>query len=189
MLRAAGAPEPWSAPDQCVPIEAFPLPKRRQRSPEERAQEAVAELRRVLSAVIARATTRLDHARLVLAAGDHRSASFDQIVPKTTAALASQSARLQALHHLMSAVEQAPRLSWRPPTDWHLAAWPLGAYYHLVVGDGGTSADGPAVRFVEAALDRLGWPARSPAAVSKAIKGTDREKSFMGNFSRYAKEP
>lgn len=68
----------------------------------------------------------------------------------------------------------------RKAGHWHPAAIHLFAHYRLIVGEGSTSRDSNAVRFVVSALDRVGFGQHTPSAVARWL---ERKQEFLKQFN------
>jgi hypothetical protein len=139
---------------------------------EQRAQEALNELRRVLPSIIQNEHKNLNRAVTILSAiADNGSApATAKAVFELAEELERQVTVLDKLRSLLALAADVPTLTRRTVMDWHSAAIWLSVYYKRVVGEIRISADGPAVRFIRSALYRLGWGHKELSAVAKAIR-------------------
>lgn len=171
ILRAAKAPEPWAR--GCIAVIGVPEPKLQGEDPKDRLQKVLGELRRLLPRVIENEDQRLKRAGTILSRimdGPPGSVAAAQRNVDLADELVKQANDLDKLRVLLAAVEETPSLVRRTTKDWHNAAIWLAHYYRKVVGDVRISADGPAVRFIGAALDRLGWGAKTAGAIAQAVR-------------------
>jgi len=155
LLRQAGSREPWHNPDDCGALALVDLSESSLKQQRQQAQQAINQLQDVLPAIIAQEK----HWAAV------SQKEFGQHGPD------------YALADLISLYNLLPRL--RPLIDankqiragWHGVAYKLFTYYRDVVDPNcGHSASGPAVRFIQSALDELGIGSREPQAIEKAIE-------------------
>ena len=171
ILRAAKAPEPWAR--GCITVIGKPEPRLQGEDLKDRLQKVLGELRRLLPRVIENEDQRLKRAGTILSRimdGPPGSAAATQRNVDFADELLKRANDLGKLRVLLAAVEETPSLVRRTTKDWHSAAIWLAYYYRKVVGDMRISADGPAVRFIGAALDRLGWGAKTPGAIAQAVR-------------------
>ncbi len=70
----------------------------------------------------------------------------------------------------------------RQAEGWHLAAMQIFADVHALLGGSGTSRNGPAVRFIKAALDRAGHLQATPPAIEQLLKRSNQQiASFLSS--------
>jgi hypothetical protein len=184
-LRGARAPEPWANPCECIRVacilsaidsirhlrEQAQLNKRRKRDAYDRASAAAAELRRVLPAII----------KFEKGAS---SEVLETLFPQKAARLKDQvphlfnlpnAQRQNDLEILLTKVEE---LNVPSPSrflagllgDWKTDAVGLFRCYQTIVGPSGIARKGPAVRFIQAALQRLHGNNYLPAAIEQNIR-------------------
>lgn len=184
MLKASGAPEPWLRPEKCIAVVGIPGGGDQQKL-EHRAQNAINELRRVLPEVIENEERSLgnDLGRLVaIKESQPESMSANLAVIEISEELSKRLDNIGKLRALCGAAEAVAPFTRRGMKDWHPAAIWLASYYRGVVGTFKISADGPAVRFIGAALKRLGWHGMiTPAAIAKAVRATEKNPP-VGKF-------
>jgi hypothetical protein len=172
ILKEAGAKEPWADLSLCSELAEtlnalaglVQYARENKRPVLRRAQEAIDELRRVLPEVIAMEVVMPGFFGL-------SDPEYEQI---------SQD-RLRRLVHLDKALEQMFDLVFRLPNGriweglpghWHQRAGVIFDYYLRIVGPSGISREGPGVRFVRLALERIGdaGPGRAEhAAIEEAL--------------------
>jgi hypothetical protein len=179
MLEAAGAPQPWLRPDKCIAIVGIPVEADHLKL-EYRAQNAINELRRVLPQVIENEERRVgtDTGRLLAFKESQPESVFANLtVLEISEELSQRLDNLGKLRALCSAAGGVAPFIRPGMKDWHSAAIWLASYYKGVVGAFKISADGPAVRFIGAALKRLGWHGMiTPAAIAKAVRVTEKNR-------------
>lgn len=184
MLRTAGASEPWKSPERCLAVVGYPVPSPDSQRAEHRAQNAVNELRRVLPLIIENEELNIGRGlamATVLGQSAPQSVVAQQAVSEISDQLEQRLDNTNKLLNLLVAIEETPTITRRDTLDWHKAAIWLASYYKGIVGefalsgswlksDSGDPQGGPAVRFIRAALKRLGFPEVSPDAVVKAVR-------------------
>jgi hypothetical protein len=180
MLETTGAPPQWHNSDAHKRFAAsitfrWPAPTKRQANLYNRTRELIDRLQGVLPMVIADMEGQLK-------ALDNPPPEFQQ-----RATARARSAVMREVHQLKRLLAALPELAWErsPSRDrrqlqidyWHTDAARLYALYKRHVDPkSGKSADGPAVRFVEAALRRMGYqhlPSRS--AIAKELQRWEQE--------------
>ena len=174
MLSDAGARRPWQHPAL-----AFGLIMRDggiEASWRRRAQAAMDELRLVLPNFLPIDLADTEFFEGVFNAFAQFSAERgERIGPKDPFARRDRALRDQLLldiyyrlRRLRTLPDLVPR---RRKQAWHRAAAELLQYYQAIVGPCGVSANGPAVRFIGAALVRFGYRmgTRTPAAIEREL--------------------
>jgi hypothetical protein len=161
MLRQAGAPEPWHSAEACAAIRVTKLPTFVQpQTREGEVQYLVAKLRSKLTPLI-------------------RTLRDDIEDPFGADDVAQLSKEIDIWQRLLDAAEMAEHCTWEAryqpdpvKCSWHSLAVQLLKFYRLVVDPSfGISADGPAVRFIEAALNRFEIQGgRTRHAIAKALQ-------------------
>jgi hypothetical protein len=175
LLRDALAPEPWASPGACqlaaehlnaviaqiAYFRAHPIG----RTAFDRACDAVDELRRVLPELIEWASLPLTHERLMIGPPP-------EIAEALSIARSKYLARLAALQDALFEIwPRSPRKSRFLEEDWsHRALILLRWYASIVEPMPRITKNGPAVRFVQAALHRLGEGQRSPEAIEASLR-------------------
>lgn len=171
LLRAAKAPKPWVR--ECMTVIGQPEPKLQRENPNDRFQKVLGELRRLLPRVIENEQQNLSHAVTILCTIMDGSLDLPAAAQRNVGLadeLLQRANNLDKLRALLAVVEETPSLARRTTKDWHNSAIWLAYYYRKVVGDKRVSADGPAVRFISAALVRLGWGVKTPGAIAQAVR-------------------
>jgi hypothetical protein len=160
MLRTAGAPEPWFDPNAAHKFAeeitfACSEPKRRQRTLWTRRKDAVDELRRVLPKLIEEYEFVLnkripDQERRKGETVEH---AFARLYAKPPDPLVLEIGETRSL---LKALPECFFVNPGPPGKvWHIDAVRLFWLYLRVV-DRNSGTSGPAARFIEAALKRMG---------------------------------
>lgn len=168
LLRQAGAPERWQNPEACAAICIIKIPiVERPRTLEDKAQDLVNQLRRVLPELIRRAD---DIKQLIEVGG------FAPEVFSFTDLLKEK----EACQRLLETLEQTLDLrGWRAQSElerlrpsWHALAVRLLTFYRAVVDQScGIFADSAAIRFIDAVLERVhARSGRTRHAIAKALQ-------------------
>jgi hypothetical protein len=158
MLQRVGAPEPWHNAEACAAIRVAKLPTVVARPRlEGEVQDLVAKLRSRLAQLICERLSDLEWA--------------DDV--------GQLSNEIKIWRRLLKAAQLAQECKWgirdEPEPEkcsWHFLALELLKFYRVVVNPScGVSADGPAVRFIEAALKRFEIQGtRTRHAIAKALQ-------------------
>jgi hypothetical protein len=185
MLRQAGAPEPWIAPElacyalaQCINnplgyqtmlggsdgiIEAKPKPKRTE---VHRARDAIDELLRVLPSVIAVYESNTAECFRVYSSSSREAERLreTQRIPQAT---------FEILKQVLTLLKSLPPRRRAKPW-WHFDAAKLfDIYRHTIDPSAGLSAGGPAVRFIRKALGEIGYRhLPNPSGIASALRRT-----------------
>ena len=158
MLQRGGAPEPWHNAEACAAIRVVKLPTVVE-SPrlEGQVQDLVAKLRSMLALLIRERLSDLKRA------DDVGQLSNEIKIWR----------RLLKAAQLAQECNWGTRDEWEPvKCSWHFLALELLKFYRVVVNPScGVSADGPAVGFIEAVLNRFEIQGtRTRHAIAKALQ-------------------
>jgi tetratricopeptide (TPR) repeat protein len=182
LLRQAGAPGPWRRSPMAFGV--MMMDGGNEMRMRRRAQDAMDELRRVLPTIIEIDVADSDFFATVASdmssIADSLAEDGDSLQKSISESLAvfrlheERNAALQQIADALEKLQQAPELAPRRrlvARDWHRGASELFRYYQAVVDPSSrTSADGPAVRFIQAALCRLGDRRQELSAIDKALR-------------------
>jgi hypothetical protein len=168
LLRTAGAPEPWANPGAPVMVGRVDDFLLEDAPNEAAAQKAINQLRRALPKIIFERLSDLAPA-FATPPPEEPLATLASYMKRQLAALIQLREALSNVGDLVPSRKKGSRANWQ-----HDALELFRVYRAVVDPNSGYSADGPAVRFVQAALQRLGAGKHELDAIDSAIRARSR---------------
>jgi hypothetical protein len=168
LLRTAGAPEPWANPAAPVMVGRVDDFLPADNPDEVAAQKAINQLRRALPKIIVERLCDLAPA-FATPPPEGPLVILAPYMKRQLAALIQLREALSGVGDLVPSRKKGSRANWQ-----HDALELFGVYRAVVDPNSGYSADGPAARFVQAALERLGAGKRELDAIASAIRTRSR---------------